>query len=221
MEKKITKLLEIGDNIEIEIDNGESFLRMKSEIISVINDCRVSLAMPIYQGRIYPVSVGGRFNIVFNKKNMGQFYFTAEVVKRMQKENLKLLVIEKKSDIRHFQRRDFFRLSILLNVNLEVIENGASVKTISAISKDISGGGIRLITKEKLPKHTVVKCNIILDDGIVVEPFGKVIRCEPQPDSMIKYDVGVCFTAIDEKLRSQIISFIFKNQRKLRKKGLM
>jgi len=220
LEKKISKLLKLGENIEIEIDNGESFLKMKSNIISVINDNRISISMPIYKGRIYPIAAGRRINVVFSKANKGTFYFTAEVVNRMEKENLKILLVKKISDIKHFQRRDFFRLSIVLNMDLEVIENGSPIKTIAAISKDISGGGLRLITREKLPKHTVVKCIMKLDND-VVEPFGKVVRCSPQADSIIKHDVGICFTAIDESIRSKIISFIFKNQRKLRKKGLI
>ncbi|WP_432400529.1 flagellar brake protein [Wukongibacter sp. M2B1] len=220
MEKKISKLLKLGENIEIEIDNGESFLKMKSTIISVINDNRISIAMPIYKGKIYPIATEEKIDIVFNKMNKGKFYFTGEVVSRMEKDNIKILLVKKISDIKHFQRRDFFRLNIVLNMDLEVIENGSPIKTISAISKDISGGGIRVITKEKLSKHTVVKCIIKLDND-VVEPFGKVIRCAPQADSIIKYDVGICFTTIDESIRSKIISFIFKNQRKLRKKGLI
>lgn len=220
MDKKISDLLRIGENIEIEIDNGESFLKMKSSVISVIDDSRVSIAMPIYKGRIYPISAGQRINLVFNKANKGRMYFAAEVVNRMAKGNLKILVVKKVSDIRYFQRRDFFRLNIILNMKLEIIENGTPVKTIPAITKDISGGGLRLITKEKLPKHTVVKCHIFLEDDIV-EPFGEIVRCALQPESMIKYDVGICFTAIDESIRSKIISFIFKNQRKLRKKGLI
>lgn len=220
MEKKISNLLKIGENIEVEIDNGESFLKMKSSIISVINDNRISIAMPIYKGKVYPIGIGKNVNVVFNKKDKGRFYFTAEAVDRMEKGNLKILTVDKISDVRHFQRRDFFRLNIVLNMSLEVIENGVPIKTIPAISKDISGGGLRVITKEKLSKHTGVKCIMRLDDNIV-EPFGKVVRCESQADSMIKYDVGICFTAIDENIRSKIISFIFKNQRKLRKKGLI
>lgn len=220
LEKKISKLLKLGENIEIEIDNGESFLKMKSTIISVINDNRISIAMPIYKGKIYPIATEEKIDIVFNKMNKGKFYFTGEVVSRMEKDNIKILLVKKISDIKHFQRRDFFRLNIVLNMDLEVIENGLPIKTISAISKDISGGGIRVITKEKLSEHTVVKCIIKLDND-VVEPFGKIIRCAPQADSIIKYDVGICFTTIDESIRSKIISFIFKNQRKLRKKGLI
>ena len=56
MDNKISDLLKIGQNIEIEIDNGDSFLKMKSNIISVARDNRISVAMPIYKGKIYPIN---------------------------------------------------------------------------------------------------------------------------------------------------------------------
>lgn len=220
MDKRITKLLNIGDNIEIEIEKGSSFLNMKSNVVKVISDGLIAIATPIHKGTIYPVSIGQNITVVFNKDNKGRFYFIGEVLDRKKKGNLTVLFVKKHSDIRHFQRRDFYRLSVVLNINLEIIENGATVKTVSAISKDISGGGLRLITKEKLPKHTAVKCNIHLDNEDI-ETFGKIVRCDPVPDSMLKYDVGISFTAIDEKNRSKIISFVFKSQRKIIKKGLV
>lgn len=220
MEKKITNLLNIGDNIEIEIEKGSSFLKMKSDIVKVLNDSIISISTPIYKGTIYPISVGSNVTIVFNKDSKGKFYFIGEIIDRKKKGNLTVLFVKKYSDIRHFQRRDFYRLSILLNINLEIIENGVTVKTVPAISKDISGGGLRIITKEKIQKHTAVKCIIYIDDE-AIEALGKIVRCDPMPDSILKYDVGVSFTAIDEKNRSKIISFVFDSQRKIIKKGLI
>lgn len=220
MEKKITNLLNIGDNIEIEIEKGSSFLKMKSDIVKVLNDSIISISTPIHKGTIYPISVGSNVTIVFNKDSKGKFYFIGEIIDRKKKGNLTVLFVKKYSDIRHFQRRDFYRLSILLNINLEIIENGVTVKTVPAISKDISGGGLRIITKEKIQKHTAVKCIIYIDDE-AIEALGKIVRCDPMPDSILKYDVGVSFTAIDEKNRSKIISFVFDSQRKIIKKGLI
>lgn len=220
MEKKITNLLSIGDNIEVEIEKGSSFLKMKSDVVKVINDNIIAISTPIYKGTICPVSIGRNITIVFNKDNKGRFYFIGEVLDRKKKGNLTVLFVRKHSDIRYFQRRDFYRLSIVLNISLEIIENGVTVRTVPAISKDISGGGLRLITKEKIEKHTAVKCSIHLGNE-VVEAFGKIVRCEPLPDSIIKYDVGISFTGIDEKNRSKVISFVFKSQRKIIKKGLV
>ncbi|MCT4564079.1 MAG: flagellar brake protein [Maledivibacter sp.] len=220
MEKKITNLLNIGDNIEIEIEKGSSFLKMKSDIVKVLNDSIISISAPIHKGTIYPISVGSNVTIVFNKDSKGKFYFIGEIIDRKKKGNLTVLFVKKHSDIRHFQRRDFYRLSILLNINLEIIENGVTVKTVPAISKDISGGGLRIITKEKIQKHTAVKCIIYIDDE-AIEALGKIVRCDPMPDSILKYDVGVSFTSIDEKNRSKIISFVFDSQRKIIKKGLI
>lgn len=220
MEKKITTLLNIGDNIEIEVDKGNSFLNMKSNVVKVINDRMIAVSTPIHNGKIYPISIGSNINIVFSKDSKGIFYFIGEVMERKKEDNIRFLIVKKNSDIRHFQRRDFYRLNILLNIDIHVIENGEYIKTIPSISKDVSGGGIRIITKEKLEKHTTVKCSMILDAELI-EPIGEIIRCNPVPESILKYDIGISFTAIDESTRSKIISFVFKNQRKIIKKGLI
>ncbi|MDK2917408.1 MAG: hypothetical protein PWQ37_141 [Candidatus Petromonas sp.] len=220
MDKNVSSLVKAGNRIEIEIEEAGSSIRMKSDVIKVTGNNTIAVSSPIYKGKIYPISNGSKISIIFYKKNTGKFYFLGEVVKRDHKNNLSILYIKKISDIFRLQRRSYFRLSIVLNLNIDIVENGTVIKSIPAISKDISGGGLRIICKEKVKEGTLVSCNIPIDDE-QVKITGKIVRCEAIPDSINKHDIGIEFVSIDEKIRTKIISFIFDKQRKLIKKGLI
>jgi len=220
LDKNVSSLVKAGNRIEIEIEEAGSSIRMKSDVIKVTGNNTIAVSSPIYKGKIYPISNGSKINIIFYKKNTGKFYFLGEVVKKDHKNNLSILYIKKISDIFRLQRRSYFRLSIVLNLNIDIVENGTVIKSIPAISKDISGGGLRIICKEKVKEGILVSCNIPIDDE-QVKIKGKIVRCKAISDSINKHDIGIEFVSIDEKIRTKIISFIFDKQRKLIKKGLI
>ncbi|RKD27766.1 c-di-GMP-binding flagellar brake protein YcgR, contains PilZNR and PilZ domains [Caminicella sporogenes DSM 14501] len=221
MNSNISSLIKAGDNIEIEIINKDlDSLTIKSTVANIHSDNVIVITTPIYKGRFYPIHVGKKLNVIFCKKNRGKYYFLGEVIKRENKDKIPLLYINKTGSIRKMQRREFFRLDIILNVIIEINNDENEVKQINAISKDISGGGIRIICKEKLNLNRLLKCIIPLDNE-TIELNGKVVRCQKVPDSISKYDIGIEFVDIDESIRKKIISFIFKKQRKIIKKGLI
>lgn len=223
MKSNIDSLIKAGDHIEVEVTKKDlSFLVVKSTIANIHSDSTIVITNPIYKGKLYPIHIGEKVNIIFYKKNKGKYYFLGEVIKKENKKNLSLLYINKVGSIRKMQRREFFRLDIVLNVIVEINNSEDEIKEISAISKDISGGGIRLICKEKLNLGCLLKCIIPLDDE-TIEVRGEVIRCESESisDSIYRYDIGIKFIDIDENIRKKIISFIFDRQRKIIKKGLI
>lgn len=221
MEKNISSLIKPGDNIEIEITKKDSnLLVMKSNVINTMTNNTVIISTPIHKGRIYPIQIGKKINIIFYKKNTGKYYFVGEVIKRANRKNLSIIYIKKVGSIHKMQRRDYFRLNIILNVDIEIIENDDFNKKIRAITKDISGGGLRIICKEKLNLYSLLKCTIPLENESI-KINGEVVRCNLIPDSISRYDVGIKFIDVDETIRKKIISFIFKKQRKIIKKGLI
>lgn len=221
MIKDISSLVSIGEKIEVEIEKGDSsYLRLKSEIINLLNDDTIIIASPIYQGKIYTLIHGSKTNIVINKKNTGKFYFAVELIKKERKDNLFLLHMKKISDISKLQRRSYYRLKLLINIKIEIIQDGNIQKSFDCITKDISGGGLRFVSKEKIELENTVNCIIPLERE-KVSVTGEVIRCKSIPDSMNNYDIGIKFISIDSNVRSKIISFVFNQQRKLIKKGMI
>ncbi len=89
------------------------------------------------------------------------------------------------------------------------------------IGKDLSGGGFRALSKKPVEIGQVVEGEIFLD-RLELEFKGKVVRCKSTIDTFENYEIGVMFEGMDDQIRSQIISYIFKKQRTMReKKGLI
>ncbi len=220
MKDNLNSFMKTGQNIEIETQKDvSSSIRLKSNVVKVISSDTLVILSPIKDSKIYPIHVGNIINIIFYINNTGKYYFQGEVIKRESKNKLSFLYIKQIDNMQKMQRRNFFRLNIVLNIDIEVIENNNVIKELQCLTKDISGGGIRFISKEKLPSATLINCKIPIDDEIV-EISGKVIRSKKIPDSIISYDIAINFENIEEDIRSKVIKFIFDKQRKILKKGL-
>lgn len=119
------------------------------------------------------------------------------------------------------QRRDFVRLDIRLDVQVEVLlEEEESLMGFVASTKDISGSGMGLLLKnaELLQPDMRVKLTWMLGDETPVCAEGIVLRIiEPEAE----YDKPVAairFDKIDKKQKDQITKFVFRKQIERRRK---
>jgi len=221
LDKNVNLLLNVGDSIELEISKKDlSYLSMKSQVVSTISNNIVVVTAPIYKGNIYPLSISEVLNVTFSKENTGKYSFLGQVIKREKSKNLVQIHIKKIGELKKIQKREFFRLNIILNVKIKYTDDQGKSQIVEGIARDISGGGIRLIAKTKLSKDSIVSVGLALDDNFV-EVDGKIVRCIQFEESLHKYDIGVKFLDMDEGTRGKIISYIFKKQRKIIKKGLI
>lgn len=215
-------LLSIGDKIEIDnrtIMKNDS--KLISQVLDIIDDKHMFVAMPIVNSVVVPIPVGEIIQIKYSKKSIGVFAFSARVLARKHSDHLSYMKIERLSDVKKVQRRDYFRLDIVLDVKMTVADNGlGESNSFNALTKDISGGGLRIISKTKVNPNNIVDIDLKTDDGII-HARGRIIRCVPYEGSGNDYDIAVIFDSIQEQARTQIISFIFNYQRKMKKKGLV
>ncbi len=214
----------VGDKIEIEVRGEKSFKREKpliSQVLDVIDPQHFFIATPILNSAIVTIPSDAIIRIIYYKKSTGVYSYLAKVIGRKNINNISYLKIEKTGDIVKTQRRNFFRLDVVLNAKLKVIESLENKELdIDVLTKDISGGGTKMISKVKLSPGTAVRV-ALETDGTSIITEGKVIRCIPCLESNYPYELGIIFEDIDEKIRTQIVSFIFDYQRKMRKKGLI
>ena len=120
------------------------------------------------------------------------------------------------------QQRHYVRIETAIQVLVKFCQTDQpdSEVELNALTKDVSGGGVLLITKQPIPLAKQVLVTIALPDSnekMVLS--GQVIRSEqPKPEQHL-YRVGVKFTNISEKQRSSIIRYVFKTQLERRNKG--
>ncbi|MCT4633746.1 MAG: PilZ domain-containing protein [Firmicutes bacterium] len=204
--------------IELERDT-KKVLVLKSEIIEILDKDKIVVSAPIFQSKIFPLSLGERVFINFHKKDTGMYSFLGIVYNRDNKKNVPEVYIRQIGKMNKLQRRSFFRLPIVKNIVVTYSDDDMEYN-VNGVTKDISGGGIRAISNDPIKLGEDVLVHIALGQSSLFIR-AKVVRCRDISDSVEKYDLGLKFDDIDEQLRSKIVSFIFEKQRNLRKKGMI
>lgn len=184
-----------------------------SQVEDISKDGTILIDSPIHNSHIVPIRIGSVIQVIFFNKQ-GLFIFYAKVINRFTG-NLSLLHITPISSVERLQRRQYFRLEKTIPFTY-IIKDDQDGKIYKGIIEDISGGGLKCKVDIKLEVGTIIICNFVLECEINVT--GKVIRFDEFKEK--GYEIGICYIDIDERIREKIISYIFKEQRKNRLKGI-
>jgi len=203
----------------VRINEGDYQGYYPSRIEEVLDDGLV-LGLPFIGTVPVPIRVGERIS-VFSPTRDAVYRVDGDVMKR-QLEPIPLLCMIIRSDIVRVQRRSFVRIPVVLNVTYK-LKNSDRIYT--TYTKDISGGGIKIILPEILKVGDTIQMRIELsspEDPVNCE--GKVVWIDKEERQMgdkleeIVY-AGVRFTVIEDRDRERLIRFLFNYQRSLIKKG--
>ncbi len=215
--------LTLGCKLELELydHNGESIDPvLVSQFESDSPNGTMDILAPIHEGRIFPVHRGTRMDIIY-EKNGDLYKFTATALERKISGNIYLLTVKPLSEEEQLQRRTFFRFNCLLDVQYRMFQDlaqddrGTFKKTVT---KDISGGGLCLLTNERPTYGWYLEG--ILGIEREIRFIGRIVRVINVHDKgKFNYEVGVEFVEIRNPDREKVIGFIFDSQRKLLKKG--
>ncbi len=156
----------------------------------------------------------------------GIYWFHARVLGTNQKNNVPVMLIKQETELSRTQRRSYYRLQYSCKVKYRPFKlpalgsNEEQFRTADTI--DLSGGGICLLTSEKLDKNIFLECVIILEKDVEIKAVGKVVDTkEEKTGSVNRWKNGIQFERISENSRERIICFVFREQQRLRKKGLV
>ena len=113
------------------------------------------------------------------------------------------------------ERRQFVRIRLEAEIRYAKTapqDGHAEPGWTTALLRDISGGGARLTTSEKVS----VKEKVVLElpiDGKLICLHGCVQHVQPVKTSRAqKFDVGIQFIDLDEVQRSKIVGLVFRLQ---------
>ncbi|HOO28592.1 MAG TPA: flagellar brake protein, partial [Lachnospiraceae bacterium] len=199
----------------------------------IVSEDQIKIAMPMEQGKIILLPVDGEYNICFYTTT-GLYQCLARVIDRYKSDNIFVLDMELTTDIRKYQRREYYRLNCVLDMkSREITEkdvNGLSerVRFIdtditfnNGLIVDISGGGVRFISKVCYPKNT----NILFSFSLYVSGklaeyklIGKVLLSERLENREDEYEHRIQFVNIMNDDRESIIRYIFEEERKIRRR---
>lgn len=215
--------------------------KFKSNVYHVLNENELLLSAPLEKGTLYPIRSGENVLVSFNKDQTGVYDFYADVIARKKAGHLSAIIVKQTSDVRKTQRRHYFRFSYVgeFQILKEVVKKGGNDRLkekykhskdiimndeeelyITLDGRDISGGGFRAVAREPLEEGEILEGRADLD-GKVVQFKALVIRCTHIDEPIPKYDCAFQFVELKDRVRAEIISFIFRRERKMRNKEMM
>lgn len=210
-----------GEKLHV-IIRGKEQGKKRVMVSQVLEDARegvLVIAMPIFKRRLVPIKTDRTIEIMFYRDN-GVYEFEARVVGRSggRIPNLKVQAL---TSVKKSQRRDYYRLNTVLPVKVSISNSeGEESVIIRCLTLDLSAGGMRLASDRDIEKDCIINCDMMLSN----KPYSvkaKVVRSTAVYNQEYAFEIGVQFIELKEKVRCSIIGFIFEEQRKLKRKGLI
>lgn len=222
MERDKLDLFKIGDKIEICRKGSLKKEFFPSQILDILGDEKFIVSGPIKKIMLVFLHKDEVVTIRRFIENKGRYEFDAIVLKRNIGKIYKI-ELKKISEIRKIQLRNYYRFPISIPVikRTKVIEDREEkILVENCETKDISGGGLKLLTNYNHYKGEIIECEFKIKEKTIVSK-AEVVRIENVDSFSYKFNIGVRFIDMKEKDRDAIVQFIFSKQSVLRKKGLI
>lgn len=205
----------------------------RSQVLRVLSENRVEVAMPITDGKLILLPVDGEYDMYFYGNNV-VYQCNARVADRYRYNGQYVLVMDLTSNLRNYQRREYYRFSCALEMDSRQLgeEEEIAVATQeellpelplkSSVIVDISGGGLRFVAYYAYEVNSLILCKYHLQiDGREKEYrlIGKVLAVNELEKEPGVFDHRVQYVNVDPQDREEIIQYIFDEARKTHKKA--
>ncbi len=234
----IERIISVGNKIDIEKVNPDTHEKAiyKSQVFEIMENDEIHIAMPFEGTKLILLSLNIRYKMCFYTPN-GLFECTGLVVDRFKSDNRYVAVISLKTGLRRIQRREFFRLEKLIDVDYRVLSEEESVYESadaifekereqveppvykSGMAVDLSGGGARFVLDDAYPRetHLIMRLYIeITPHRPVFEVIGRVVHSERLSGKTGQCENRIEFVRIKEQQREKLIHYIFAEERRMR-----
>lgn len=243
----ITQIIKPGDKVEIknlqQAQKGETRQPdnslYKSQVLDLTENGNIVIMMPMENGQLVLLALGARLELNFYSKG-GLYRAIGQVRERYKQDNVYMLVMELKSQLEKFQRREYYRFPCVLdidyymladeylqyetaeNIYVRICQDDGKEREYAGQILDLSGGGIKFRAEEKAEADQLLLLRMYLKSERIDKQYyilGRVVACARSEKANGRfYEVRVKFLIQDDKVREEIIRYIFEEERRLRQK---
>lgn len=236
----LSKFISLGNRIDL-----QSLERSKnpdedtqkvyaSKVYEILSEDTLEITMPMEHTRLILLSVDSELDLVFYGES-GLYQCFARIVDRYKTNNVYLLKVELTSNLRKYQRREYYRFSCALEMKSRSLQEEEQQSTDDlapymlnpdlpmrqSVIVDISGGGLRFMSDYKYEVGSLIYCRYHLLKGGVnkeYEVIGKVITVQEVENRPGVYEHRAQYYNMDVLTREEIIKYIFEEERRNRQR---
>lgn len=207
----------------------------QSSVYEIQSEDIIEITMPMEKTKLILLPIDGEFEMVFYCST-GLFQCLGRIIDRYKNNNVYILLVELISNLRKYQRREFYRLRCALEMRARYLEK-EEVQTLEnrqpfalmknlpmkeSIIVDISGGGLRFLSSHQYePGSLIYCCYHLMNAGEhkkydVISRIISSIELDNRPGT---FEHRAQFYDMDPGVREAIIKYIFEEERKSRQKS--
>ncbi len=235
----LTRYVKPGEKVELQtmersiLGSVSDKKAYTSKVYDVISDEQIEILMPMEKTKLILLPVDGEYDVCFYTKQ-GLFQCYVRIIDRYKSDNTFILLCEPTSNLRKYQRREYYRFSCILNMDsrelveeeLEAMEKNELVfqpglPLQKSVIVDISGGGVRFVSNYRYEKETIIYLTyklMIAGKEKIYEIAGKILASKPIENRPGEFEHRLQYMNINNMEREEIIRYIFEEERKNRRK---
>lgn len=236
----LSRVIKPGDRIELRAVDKSKAIADKdagtaktytSQVHGIISGERMEIVMPMEQTKIVLLPVDAVYDMYLTTFN-GLYQCFVRVIDRYKSNNVYLLVVELTSNLRRYQRREYYRFSCALEMkSRELMEE--EIKVVDTVDEylipglplkhsvivDISGGGLRFLSNQEYVAGSLIYINysLVMKDKVkAYNVVGKVLASKPSENRKGVFEHRVQYINMGNDDREELIRYIFEEERKHR-----
>lgn len=234
----LSKFVTEGDKIEMVAvthkmaGDGSETKKYYSSVYEILSEDALEIMMPMEKTKLVLLSVDTEYDMVFYGAT-GLYQCSARITDRYKTNNVYILVVELTSNLRKYQRREYYRFSCVLDMGTRSLDD-EEIKALEAVYPedlqedlplkrsvivDISGGGLRFMSNHRYEPDTLIYCSYYLTKGGKRKKYnvvGKVLAVQELMNKPGTFEHRVQYYNLDVGTREEIIKFIFEKERESR-----
>jgi|GEM_PF-815759 len=224
----LNKYFAIGEKIQIDhIDIKGLLQEYTSQVVDLHGKDFMDVLIPIHKNQDVYLRVDSIVKIVLPKGD-AVYEFKAVVYEKLFG-RVPLLRLKMISEVNKIQRRNFYRLKLMRDIEARKLLKAADQEKdqgkkfgeiFNCYLNDISAGGVQISTKEDIQEGDTLEMRIDLN-GIELVAYGIIVRRTLTVSPRAPFSYGVKFDKLSESDKNKLSKFVFEEQRKLIKKGLI
>ena len=212
-------MIEIGGKVTIcEKTKGRPADLYASLVGDVLSDHQFLVTLPIVRGETIRLPLNHAYVFVFFTPD-GLYRAEGRTMQYCTQNNITLVKIEI-SEFEHVQRRNFYRVGVVLPFIYTLLtcpdaDMSGSARVYEGTVRNLSGNGIRFSTDKMLTGGDRILCRFSFD-GAPVSAEGEILSTDRQTDGKQGKDAYINrlkFVDLDDRMQDKIVGYVFNVER--------